>query len=135
MRWIRTSAALAVFLAAACTFVVSASASREAARATTVTVTAGKPSTFAFTLSTKSLKTGSVTFKVKNAGTIAHTFKVCSSSKGGTGNSCAGKVTPTIAPGKSATLSVTFSKKGTYEYLCTIPGHAAAGMKGELKVT
>jgi uncharacterized cupredoxin-like copper-binding protein len=135
MRWIRTSAALAVFLAAAGTFVVSASASREAARATTVTVTAGKPSTFAFTLSTKSLKTGSVTFKVKNAGTIAHTFKVCSSSKGGTGNSCAGKVTPTIAPGKSATLSVTFSKKGTYEYLCTIPGHAAAGMKGELKVT
>ena len=30
---------------------------------------------------------------------------------------------------------VTFAKAGTYEYLCTIPGHAAGGMKGLLKVT
>jgi uncharacterized cupredoxin-like copper-binding protein len=32
-------------------------------------------------------------------------------------------------------LKVTLSKKGSYEYLCTIPGHAANGMKGVLKVT
>jgi uncharacterized cupredoxin-like copper-binding protein len=29
---------------------------------------------------------------------------------------------------------VTFSKAGTYPYLCTVPGHAAAGMKGVLRV-
>jgi len=114
---------------------MSASAGREAARATVVTVTAGKPSTFAFTLSTKSVKTGNVTFKVTNKGTITHTFKVCSSSKGGSANSCAGKVTPSIAPGKSASLTVGFTKAGTYEYLCTVPGHAAGGMKGDLKVS
>jgi uncharacterized cupredoxin-like copper-binding protein len=33
------------------------------------------------------------------------------------------------------TLKVTVSKPGNYEYLCTVPGHAAGGMKGTLKVT
>jgi uncharacterized cupredoxin-like copper-binding protein len=110
-------------------------ASSQAAKATVVTVTAGKPSEFKFTLSAKSVKTGAVTFKVTNKGALGHTFKVCSSSKGGSANSCAGKGTATIAPGASATLSVTFAKAGSYEYLCTVPGHAAAGMKGDLKVT
>ena len=32
-------------------------------------------------------------------------------------------------------LRVTVLLKGTYEYLCTVPGHAAGGMKGLLKVT
>ena len=31
--------------------------------------------------------------------------------------------------------TVTFTKPGNYPYLCTLPGHAAAGMKGVLKVT
>jgi uncharacterized cupredoxin-like copper-binding protein len=132
MKRIRTAVVVAVGVVVGCTSVLSANA---ATRATVVTVTAGKPSTFAFTLSTKTVKTGTVTFKVTNKGTIAHTFKVCSSSKGGSANSCAGAVTPTINPGKSATLSVKFAKAGTYEYLCTVPGHAAAGMKGDLKVT
>jgi uncharacterized cupredoxin-like copper-binding protein len=35
----------------------------------------------------------------------------------------------------SAYLTVTFTAPGTYEYLCTIPGQAAAGMKGLLTVT
>jgi len=29
---------------------------------------------------------------------------------------------------------VTISKAGSYPYLCTVPGHAAAGMKGVLRV-
>jgi len=37
-------------------------------------------------------------------------------------------------PTQSATISVTL-KKGIYEYLCTAPGHANAGMKGALIVT
>jgi len=45
-----------------------------------------------------------------------------------------GKKTPLISPGKSATLSVTL-KKGSFKYTCTVPGHAAAGMKGTFKAT
>ena len=103
--------------------------------ATTVTVTAGSPSEFKFTLSPKSVKTGSVTFKVTNKGALTHTFFVCSSSKGGAANTCAGKGTAQIPSKKSATLTIDFKTAGSYEYLCTIPGHAAAGMKGDLKVT
>ena len=35
-----------------------------------------------------------------------------------------------LQPGKSARLTVTFLKKGRFPYLCTVPGRAAAGMKG-----
>jgi uncharacterized cupredoxin-like copper-binding protein len=90
--------------------------------ATTITVTEGKPSIFSLGLSSKTVKHGTVTFKVVNGGSIGHDFMIN------------GKKTPTIAAGKSATLTVTF-KKGSYAYSCTLPGHAAAGMKGTLKVT
>jgi uncharacterized cupredoxin-like copper-binding protein len=107
-----------------------------AARAqTTVNVTAGKPSEFRFTLSKKSFPHGTVVFKLTNGGAIPHDLKICASPKGGLANSCAGKVTRLISPGQSVTLSYTFKTKGTYEYLCTVPGHAAAGMKGDVKVT
>ncbi|HUK45380.1 MAG TPA: plastocyanin/azurin family copper-binding protein [Gaiellaceae bacterium] len=100
----------------------------------TVTVTAGKPSEFSFTLSKKSASAGTVVFKVTNKGKIAHTFKICSSpSKTATANLCTGKVTKLLAPGAGATLTVTL-KQGTYEYLCSVPGHAAAGMKGSIRV-
>jgi len=124
-----TAAALAI--ASACL----APAALAAAKVTKVTVAAGKPSEFAFQLSKKSVPLGTVKFTVTNKGTISHTFKVCSSSKGGKANACAGKVTKLLAPKRSATLTIVFKKKGTYEYLCTVPGHAAAGMKGDLKVT
>jgi len=99
--------------------------------ATTVIVTAGKPSELAFKLSTKKVPPGTVTFKVTNLGRLPHTFEICSSPKGGAANTCKGKLTPVLAQGKSATLTVTLAK-GQYEYLCTVPGHAAAGMKGDL---
>jgi len=92
-----------------------------APNATTVTVTAGKPSELRFTLSKKSVAAGAVTFKVTNKGTSTHDFKI------------AGKTTKKLAPGKSATLKVTL-KKGKAAFLCTLPGHAAAGMKGTLTV-
>jgi nitrite reductase (NO-forming) len=76
-----------------------------------------------------------VTFKVKNGGNLPHDFKICASNKGGTANTCKGTVTKMISPGQSATLKYTLKKAGKYEYLCTVPGHAAAGMKGVLKVT
>ena len=49
------------------------------------------------------------------------------------GEASGGKKTPLIKPGKSAKLTVTL-KAGKSAYLCTVAGHAAAGMKGTLTV-
>jgi nitrite reductase (NO-forming) len=108
----------------------------KAAKVTIITVTAGKPSELAFKLSKSStLPAGPVTFKVKNAGKITHDFKICTKpAVSSTANSCTGKVTKRLAAGESATLTVTLSKKGKYEFLCTVPGHAASGMKGLLGI-
>ena len=102
---------------------------------TTVTVTAGKPSEFRFTLLPKTFRHGAVTFKVTNKGALAHNFKWCAAPRTKAANTCTGKATTPTSPGKSATLKVTIAKAGTYEFLCTVPGHAAAGMKGLVKAT
>jgi len=87
---------------------------------TTVQVKGGE---FFFRLSTKSAaKPGKVTFVFKNIGQVLHDFKIN------------GKQTPLTQPGKTARLVVTFKKKGKYTYLCTVPGHAEAGMKGVFTV-
>jgi plastocyanin len=36
--------------------------------------------------------------------------------------------------GQTATLEFTPTAKGSYEYICTIPGHKEAGMKGKINV-
>jgi len=109
--------------------------SSPAAATTSVAVAAGGPTEFAFTLSKNTVPAGRVVFAIVNKGKIAHTFKVCSDPKGGTANACKGTGTKMISPGKSAKLTIVFKTKGTYEYLCVVPGHAAGGMKGDLKVT
>jgi uncharacterized cupredoxin-like copper-binding protein len=91
-----------------------------AGAATSVNVTAGKPSEFKFTLSKKTVAAGKVTFRVTNRGTVKHDLKI------------AGKKTKLIAPGKSASLTVTL-KRGGNRYLCTVPGHADGGMKGTIR--
>ena len=119
----RSTLALAAVAIAALTLVQLASArsaQKAAATATTVQVSGGE---FFFKLSTKSIaKPGKVTFVFKNVGHVAHDFHI------------SGKTTPLTQPGKTATLVVTFTKKGTFTYLCTVPGHAAAGMKGVFTV-
>jgi|SRR5882724_6017889 len=88
--------------------------------ATTVQVKGGE---FFFKLSTKSVASpGKVTFVFRNTGHILHDFSIN------------GKKTPLTSPGKTATLVVTFKKKGKFTYICTVPGHAAAGMKGAFTV-
>jgi len=69
----------------------------------------------------KPVKRGLVKFVVKNVGKIAHNFVI------GTGQ------TTIIKPGQSTSISVTLTK-GKHKYLCSITGHAAAGMKGTLVV-
>ena len=101
-----------------------------------ISVTAGKPSELAFKLSKTSLiPPGTVLFKVTNAGKIPHDFEICVNPVVKAANFCKkGLATPPVKPGKSATVKVLLSKKGKYEFLCTVPGHASAGMKGLLGV-
>jgi uncharacterized cupredoxin-like copper-binding protein len=103
-----------------------------AAKTTTIVVLAGKPSELAFKLSKTSLiPAGTVLFKVTNAGKIPHDFEICVTPVKTAANSCKkGLATHVLQPGKSATVKMLLSKKGTYEYLCTLPGHARSGMKG-----
>jgi uncharacterized cupredoxin-like copper-binding protein len=112
-----------------------AATARAEAGAKSVKVTAGSPSEFSFTLSTKKVALGPVKFSVTNKGKLSHDFEVCSLPSKKAVNTCTGKTTKLMAPGKSALLLVVFKKKGTYAYLCTVPGHAAAGMKGTFTVS
>jgi plastocyanin len=80
---------------------------------------AGRGGEFFFKLSTRSIaRPGTVAFTFKNVGHVAHDFKIN------------GKKTPLIQPGYTARLVVTFKKTGKYPSLCTVLGHAAAGMRG-----
>ena len=120
-RWVEVSAVIACLALAAPLAALAAGPGATVANATTITVTAGTPTEFHFTLSKKSAAKGSVTFKIVNKGKLAHDFKI------------AGKTSAMIQPGKSATLKVTL-KAGKQKYECTVPGHAAAGMRGTLTV-
>jgi uncharacterized cupredoxin-like copper-binding protein len=100
--------------------IASASVKAHAAAGTSVSVKAVE---YKFTLSAASLsKPGTVTFKIKNAGHVSHDFKIDS------------KTSKMVSPGASTTLTVKFAKAGSYYYECTVPGHAALGMKGYFKV-
>jgi plastocyanin len=78
---------------------------------------------FSFRLSKTSIpKPRTVTFTFHNVGRTAHDFRI------------GGKQTRLIGPGKTARLTVTFHEKGRFSYLCTVPGHAQAGMKGVFTV-
>jgi plastocyanin len=113
-------------LAAACAtlaWALPAGAQQSTTKVTTITVTAGKPAEFRFTLSKKTAPHGIVIFKVTNKGLVPHDFKI------------AGRKTKLISPGQSNTLRVSMLKKGTYPYLCTVTGHAVAGMKGVFRIT
>jgi uncharacterized cupredoxin-like copper-binding protein len=112
-----TAALLAVLAVGVFAGAGSASSSSSA----TTTKIAVAASEFKFVLTKKTVPHGTVVFVVKNKGNVAHDFKIH------------GKKTPLITPGASKTLKVVF-KKGKYPYLCTVPGHAAAGMKGVLTV-
>ena len=89
------------------------------AASTAVTV---KATEFKFALSKSSVRRGTVSFKIKNSGHIKHDFKIN------------GKKTKLLSPGASITLKVAFGKAGKFSYVCTVPGHAQAGMKGKLTV-
>ena len=117
MRFAFLATAAAVLVVAAGGF--AASAYTPAAAPTIVRVTAKD---FSFTLSRKTLPVGRVRFVVTNRGGLPHDFVIL------------GRTTGLIKPGRSATVEVALSRAGTYPYRCSVPGHAAAGMKGRLTV-
>jgi glucose/arabinose dehydrogenase len=121
--WRRGAAALvALALGVAAAWALAGAAharTRPKPRTTTVRVAATE---FRFALSRASAPAGTVRFVVTNTGRVAHNFFV------------AGRVTPLLQPGRTATLTVRFAKAGSYRYLCTVPGHAAAGMLGRFRI-
>ena len=98
------------------------SQARPSAHAATKTVTVTAVD-YKFTLSATKAKPGKVTFKIANKGETAHDFKI------------GGKTSSLISPGGHTSITVTFKKAGKYQYLCTVPGHAALGMKGMFTIT
>ncbi len=40
-----------------------------------------------------------------------------------------------LEPGETRTITLTFDQPGTHTFICTLPGHAAAGMTGAAYVT
>ena len=100
---------------------LASAADRHPTQATATTIRASAGEMF-FRLSAKTAKPGKVTFVVRNIGNAVHDFRIN------------GKKTPLIQPGRSARLVVTL-KRGRHPYLCTVFGHAAAGMRGVFRVT
>jgi uncharacterized cupredoxin-like copper-binding protein len=122
IRSILTLAAVAV-AALALTLVQLASAGADPqarASATTARVTGNE---FSFRLSARSIpRPGTVIFRFRNVGDVRHNFTINR------------RHTPNVRPGRSARLVVRFRRAGRYRYLCTVPGHAAAGMRGVFTV-
>ena len=121
----RRIALISVLLSAAFVAVVVASAASardQVSAPMKVTVTM---SDFKFKLSKTSVPVGKqVVFTVVNKGPSPHDFDVATT-----------KGTPVIAVGKQTTQKVTFKKKGSLRFLCTVPRHAQFGMVGTLKVS
>jgi glucose/arabinose dehydrogenase len=89
------------------------------ARAVTVRVTALD---YRFTLSRSRVPLGLVRFVVTNRGQVPHDFVI-------------GRArTPILQRGQSAVLELRLRTAGAHAYLCSLPGHAALGMKGRLAV-
>jgi plastocyanin len=109
---------LTAAVASAAPAATAGDAPRASASATTIRVTGGE---YYFRLSSKSARHGRVTFRFTNKGTLKHDFKI------------AGKKSRLIRKGRSTSISVTL-RKGSYRYVCTVSGHAAAGMKGRFRV-
>lgn len=88
-----------------------------AGSASTIRVTADE---YSYRLSSKSAPAGRVTFRLTNKGRLKHDLKID------------GKKSKLIGRGGSTSLGVTL-RKGSYRYVCTVKGHAAAGMKGTFR--
>jgi|HubBroStandDraft_6_1064221.scaffolds.fasta_scaffold312656_1 plastocyanin len=117
-----------VVIAALASLAVAASAASAAPRSATkapvkITVTAKE---FSFTFTKASVPHGTIViFTLINRGQLSHNLVFTTLNKG----------TPLLLPGHKATLKITFTKKGRYYYICSVPNHAEEGMAGSFVVT
>jgi hypothetical protein len=98
----------------------SAHATRSAARVTRITVSTHNSR---YVLSAKTAPRGVVIFKVTNPASEPHYFYI------------KGRTTPLLRTGQSATLRVTFTRRGRYQYKDTFDHHAQFGCKGVFTIT
>ena len=98
-------------------------AARAVSRTALVAQVTVAASEYKFVLSKKTAKRGVVIFKVTNVGKLKHDFEIDR------------RKTRLLAHGQSETLRVVFVRTGHYTYMCTVPGHAALGMKGVFTIT
>ncbi len=109
---------IAAAVAAAATIIAAAPAM---AAPKTINVSTSKTDTFKFKGMPATLTAGTYVFAYTNNSGIGHDLKV-------------GTVkTPVFSKG-TKTVKVTLKKGTRVKYLCTVPGHAQAGMKGTITV-
>lgn len=75
-----------------------------------------------FKLTRTDVPRGTVEFRVLNDGKLPHDFRI------------SGKGTPMLKAGERATVTVSFPTAGAFSFVCTVEGHAGAGMVGKLTV-
>jgi uncharacterized cupredoxin-like copper-binding protein len=122
---VAASIAVALALAGAAAAAVIGHRSTAATRVgTRVTVT---ESEYKIAVAPAKLQAGKTTFVVRNRGKLAHALDI-------SGPGLKTVKVPTIAPGKSRTVTVKLGG-GTFKLWCPIPGHAALGMTRSLTVT
>jgi uncharacterized cupredoxin-like copper-binding protein len=102
----------------------AAASSASTARGTTLHLTADPGGALRFNTTHLTAKAGKVTLILKNPSSSGMPHGIAVQGHGSSA---------VVGPGKTATLTTTL-KKGRYTFLCPVPGHAAAGMKGTLTV-
>jgi uncharacterized cupredoxin-like copper-binding protein len=98
----------------------SSHATHRATRATTIKVSTHNSR---YVLSAKTAPRGVVIFKVTNPASQPHDFHI------------KGRTTRLLRTGQSATLRVTFTRKGRYPYKDTFDHHAQFGCRGVFTIT
>lgn len=92
------------------------------AGARTIDLAAGD---FAFKPAEITVKAGeTVNLQLINQGAVIHDLYLT-----------AGGLWVVAQPGQTATAGIRFDRPGTYQFYCTVPGHAEAGMVGRVVVT
>jgi len=117
-----TTAAKAKAACAKATAKAKAAAAAHAVPAPQTTTVTVSMFDMGFKLSTTVVRRGTVVFNVVNDGNVPHDFRI------------GGKGTEYLDPGQKETLTVAVPKPGQLTFLCTVSGHAGAGMIGTFTV-